>query len=146
LGKVEGDSFRIGKGGIMLYPKLNDDVEWNHLLKGPRRNVNEEKYRTWLGTCSYARGIMRLFEGFALAKANAGQPFGARALMERVRWEMFVDTSEDEEEGYKICNTHSPYIVRDLITLHPKLIEFISLKIVEGEIENDQRREGISIG
>jgi hypothetical protein len=71
------------------------------------------------------RGIYRLFERYALRMANIGQPFGAKFLAERVRWECVVTGRSD---GYKVNNNLTSYIARRLVQDHPELGKFLRFR------------------
>lgn len=90
-----------------------------HLIE-PARENNPERENLRLAA---ARWIQEnpleygLFERFALEMASGRRRFGAKALAERVRWEM--NTHYDGK--YKINNNYIAYIARALIEDHPFL-------------------------
>lgn len=62
--------------------------------------------------------IFGLFERFALELAGLKQVFGINFLRERVRWECAFFYGN---EPFKITNSYSPYIARELVRRHPHL-------------------------
>ena len=72
--------------------------------------------------------VYKLFRWYAFqAKRIGGKKcFGAKAIMERVRWEMNVDTTD--EHGFKINNNYTSRYVRMLIAEHPEFESFFELR------------------
>lgn len=88
------------------------------------------RYRLWRGTDAGDK-TFRLFERFALEAAATGRPFGIGLIAERVRWEAFVATTDQND--YKVNNNYRAYIARDLIRRHPHLGELISTRVTRKE-------------
>jgi hypothetical protein len=66
--------------------------------------------------------VWSLFQRFALEKVRQNRPFGVKALIERVRWDVPIQTEGNE---FKICNSFAPYIARKLIETYPQMKDFI---------------------
>ena len=66
------------------------------------------------------------FEKFSLQMANAGRQFGIGLVAERVRWECYLKTTD--EDGYKINNNYRAYIARKLVSDHPEIRPFLQFR------------------
>ena len=62
--------------------------------------------------------VWRLFERFALEKLELGYAhYGAKAIMERVRWETDAGAKSPQ---LKISNNHTTFYARRFMRLHPR--------------------------
>ena len=78
--------------------------------------------------------IWDLFVRFAFEAINAGRNnFGAKAIMERVRWEANVVTRSTD--GLKINNNHTAYYSRLFIQEFPEHTGFMKRRRVCGEYD-----------
>ena len=63
--------------------------------------------------------LWKLFEHLALQAAQAGRKnFGAKAIMERIRWYTTIERPQDDE--YKICNSWTSFYARKFALKHPR--------------------------
>ena len=93
------------------------------------RNRHEEKYRAW--TCEHPE-IVALFLSFARERMHMGRRFGIKAIVERVRWELPIKFPEKQED-FRLNNSWTAYLSRDLLALEPQLKDYIETRRVEGE-------------
>lgn len=67
--------------------------------------------------------IFELFQKFARRAKQAGfKRFGAKAIMERVRWEVYIEDPSDEQ--FKINNNYTSRYVRLLEKTNPEFKGF----------------------
>lgn len=72
--------------------------------------------------------VWSLFERFALDAAEAKVKLGAKAIMERIRWEVEV-----ERKGqFKVSNSWTAYYARVFAIKHPKHRHYFDFKQVKG--------------
>lgn len=76
--------------------------------------------------------VFALFERFALQMVERGRRFGIGQLAERVRWEVAMSWTKDDD-GFRINNNHRAYLARELINRHPKVADFIELRRLRSE-------------
>ncbi len=81
-----------------------------------------ERARAWIEANPEA---MTLMERYALVAKAAGRRVGARLLVERVRWELMVETRGSK---FRINNNVAPYVARALIEKHPDLESVLELR------------------
>lgn len=62
---------------------------------------------------------------FALQRASNGQRFGMKALVERVRWEMELTSTDGV---YKLNNSLTAALARILVADYPALKPYISMR------------------
>jgi hypothetical protein len=55
---------------------------------------------------------------------------GISLLFERIRWEVYIITSDDE---FKLNNNHRAYYARRWLSEHPQYPEFFATRKVKGE-------------
>ena len=72
--------------------------------------------------------IWRLFEQYALKAAEKGKKLGAKAIMERVRWECEIEDSGE----FKINNDYTAYYARVFAIAHPEYADFFEFRQVKG--------------
>ena len=64
-------------------------------------------------------GVVGLFFKFAdLAWDSGRRPFGAKMIVERIRWEMA--TRKDSHEDFKINNNYTAYLARMYVRRNPE--------------------------
>lgn len=88
----------------------------------------EQRYHRWRDANPNA---MALFERFARQAVKAGEPIGVKALVERVRWEVKIHTQS--ADGFKLNNSHTAYLARDLAARVPGLKALIETRKVKEE-------------
>lgn len=70
--------------------------------------------------------VWEMFERFALATVSRGKHhYGAKAIMERVRWEMDFQTFGD---SFKINNNHIAFYARMFLRKHPSCAGFFATR------------------
>ncbi|HEY7328515.1 MAG TPA: hypothetical protein VH592_12780 [Gemmataceae bacterium] len=73
--------------------------------------------------------VYELFKRFAFELRCAGrQKYGAKSIMERIRWHVATSSAGDEEEEFKLNNIFTSRYVRLLINEHPEFAEFFELR------------------
>jgi hypothetical protein len=83
----------------------------------------------WIDT--HPRAIA-IFERMALARAQARQRFGMKALVEAVRWHYAIERTDQDLE-WKLNNNHTAFIARWLCAKHPQIEECIELRRTRNE-------------
>lgn len=100
------------------------DVRRGLLLQGtPERTVEEFIQH-------YAANplIWKCFEKFTIEAIVKGKKIGAKAIMERVRWEAEVEKGED----WKCNNNWTAYYARVFAMKYPEHADFFEFRAVEG--------------
>lgn len=72
--------------------------------------------------------VWRFFETFALKAIAAGQKLGAKAIAERVRWEVAVERGED----FKVNNNFPAYYARVFALKHPAHRDYFETRTLRG--------------
>lgn len=70
--------------------------------------------------------VFQLFEMYARLALNSGKRLGSRAIMERVRWEVYMKTRDGE--GFKINNNFTSRYARLLVEKHPEFDGFFEMR------------------
>ena len=96
------------------------------LIPGARKANYREQALKYLD--QYPR-ILTLFIQFALEAVAAKKKFAAMMIAQRVRWEVTVYAKD--EEGFKLNNSHVPYIMRRVIELHPQVESWVEMRRVK---------------
>lgn len=86
----------------------------------------EEQYRTWRETDA-ADVVLGHFRRLATEAAERGWPFSAKALAERVRWEILM-TQGTEGRVCTINNSYVSLIARELVAETPSLRKFLTFR------------------
>ncbi len=74
--------------------------------------------------------IWDLFCKFCLEAANAGRKrLGAKAVMERLRWETFI--AKDSKEEVKINNSYTAYYARKFVMAYPEYDELFTMRKIK---------------
>lgn len=74
--------------------------------------------------------IYHLFRRFAFEAQERGfKHFGAKAIMERVRWEVRMDTTGNSE--FKINNNFTAFYARKLMRDYPSMAGFFRTRSVQ---------------
>lgn len=77
--------------------------------------------------------IWWLFNIFAQQAINAGRTrCGAKLIIERIRWEVYVVTKS--EDDFKICNNHTAYYARKWLAQHRNYPDFFQLRENQGRV------------
>ncbi|MBX6314784.1 MAG: hypothetical protein IRY99_17985 [Isosphaeraceae bacterium] len=70
--------------------------------------------------------IYEHFKAFTLALRAAGiQRYGAKSIMERIRWHVAIETGND---SFKINNNYTSRYVRKLVAEYPELRAFFEMR------------------
>ena len=72
---------------------------------------------------------MAILERMALARAQARQRFGMKALVEAVRWHYAIERT-DQDADFKLNNNYTSYLARWLIDRHPQIADYVELRHV----------------
>jgi hypothetical protein len=83
----------------------------------------------WIDT--HPRAIA-IFERMALARAQARQRFGMKALVEAVRWHYAIERTEQDAD-WKLNNNITAYLARWLVAKHPQIGNCIEMRKVRSE-------------
>lgn len=70
----------------------------------------------------------RLFEKYALQVARQGKRYGAKAIMERIRWEEEIENGEE----FKIANTFTSMYARVFAWKYPEHQHIFEFRTVKG--------------
>jgi hypothetical protein len=89
----------------------------------------ERRCMEWAETPSGKRA-WPMFEQFALEVASTGWRFGFRLIAERVRYEVRMQWSRRDAEGFKINNNYTPYIARAIASKYPHIAKLIETRRV----------------
>lgn len=74
--------------------------------------------------------VFGLFSRFAIEAAASGRThFGAKAIMERVRWEVDINTV-GENHDFKLNNNHTAYYARLFMKAYPEYKDFFRTRVV----------------
>lgn len=77
--------------------------------------------------------VYRAFERFACEAMRSGQRIGAKAIWERMRWHLMMETSEHVNGGFKLNNNLTAYYARELMRRRPEFCGFFEIRRVRGE-------------
>lgn len=80
-------------------------------------------------------GIYEAFERFALMVIQKRRRYGAKAIMERVRWH----TMESGGDDFKINNNYTAYYVRKFEALNPKHKDFFKKRSIKGRDDSEMK-------
>jgi hypothetical protein len=78
--------------------------------------------------------VYRAFERFACEALRSGHRVGAKAIWERMRWHLFMETSEGRDGGYRLNNNLTAYYARELMRRRPEFAGFFEIRRVRGEV------------
>lgn len=70
--------------------------------------------------------VYRLFEKFTKEAASKGKKVGARAVWERMRWELYFETSRDGD--YKLNDHFTPYYARLVMLRNEQLAGYFETR------------------
>lgn len=74
------------------------------------------------------REVWRWFEVFARSAANSGKKLGAKAVMERVRWEVEINSGDE----FKANNNFTAYYARVFAVKYPQFENYFETRAVRG--------------
>src|SRR3990172_10511253 len=94
------------------HPFVARRPDTRQLPLGMGRNRNEAQYREW---AIKNPDVIVLFLQFARERLKSRQPFGMKALVERVRWDVPVPI--EKWGGFRLNNSMTAYLSRDLIKI-----------------------------
>ena len=93
---------------------------------------HDRKYREWRGT-EHGEEVYEKFRQLALmVKRKGWNNFGARALTERIRWNVMLKNGPDAD-GFKINNTHSVRLAKEVEMQEPELKGFFRYRNAKEE-------------
>ena len=72
--------------------------------------------------------IWRMFERYTLDAIGANRKLGAKAIMERVRWEAEIERNQE----FKVSNNWTAYYARTFAMKHPAYRNYFDFKTVRG--------------
>ena len=101
-----------------------DDVKHQLWLSG----VPKETVDSFVAAFQACPDVWRQFERFALEVCNKGRRIGAKAIIERVRWEAEVEKNEE----WKVNNNWAPYYARVFEIKHPRFSGFFAKREIKG--------------
>lgn len=81
--------------------------------------------------------IWKHFNRFALLAAVSGKKIGAKAIFERVRWEVEIENSQD----FKVNNNYAAYYARAFELKHPQYKGFFEFRTITGLSDGAKTRE-----
>lgn len=88
--------------------------------------------------------VWRLFEKFALQVAKLGRRYGAKAIMERIRWEEEIENGGE----FKVGNSYTALYARVFAWKYPQhadIFEFRTVKGLAGGYERTGKDEGYHV-
>lgn len=71
--------------------------------------------------------VWRGFEKYALEAANTGRKIGAKAVIERLRWETEIVQSAE----WKVNNNWAPYYARVFEIKHPRFKDYFEKRVLK---------------
>jgi len=86
---------------------------------------------TWRRFCEYHKAnpeVWRQFERFTLDACSRRRAIGAKAIMERVRWETEIERGEE----FKVCNSYTAYYARVFAAKYPQHAELFEFRTIKG--------------
>lgn len=72
--------------------------------------------------------IWEMFERYTLLAAKRRKRLGAKAIMERIRWELEIEGGKD----FKISNSWIAYYARAFVTKYPLYRNYFDFKTIKG--------------
>jgi hypothetical protein len=72
--------------------------------------------------------VWRMFEKYTLDAIASGRKLGAKAVMERVRWESEIERNQE----FKVSNNWTAYYARVFAIKHPAHRRYFDFKAVKG--------------
>lgn len=90
-------------------------------------SIGRSNYLKFLDFHTKYPTVYRLFEKFALQLIQAGhKKMGSKMIMERIRWEVFVDAKD--KDGFKINNNFTAYYSRMFIKNNPQYKDYFEFR------------------
>lgn len=77
---------------------------------------------------NFNREIWEAFETFALQSVSARKKVGAKAIMERIRWEVEIE----HRGSFKVSNNWTAYYARLFALKYPQAADYFTFKEVKG--------------
>ncbi len=103
--------------------ELQLDVAISRMIDVPQKT--RERFAQWI---LKNLDVWREFERLTLCVVSAGKTIGAKAIAERLRWEV-----EIEQRGeFKLCNTYVSYLARLFAVKWPEHAAVFNFKPVRG--------------
>ena len=114
----------------MIQQTLFDPPEVRKASPKPRRQTIEERFAEWARENPH---IIEMYLKYSREVSNSGRRrYGIKAITERVRWHVNVQTNGDE---FKINNNHSAPMARLLVKLDPSLEGLFETREKSGRIK-----------
>lgn len=94
-----------------------------------------ELVRQWRRFHAENPHVWRLFERFALEAAASGvSRIGAKAIWERMRWSLQVETSEHRRGSWRLNNSYTAHYARLFRERHPEHAELFETRRAQGDV------------
>ena len=77
--------------------------------------------------------VYPMFEKYAMQAARAGKIIGAKAIVERLRWDLTFDT--DGDEMYKLNNNWTAFLARKFKEAHPDFARIFATRKSQADKE-----------
>jgi hypothetical protein len=101
-----------------------DDVKHELWLCG----VPAETVEAFIGAFLACPDVWKAFEGLTLDVISKGRRVGAKAIIERVRWDAEIERGEE----WKVNNNWAPYYARVFEIKHPRYSGFFAKREIKG--------------
>ena len=90
--------------------------------------IPEQTIEAFFESIAKSPRVWRHFERFALEAVQSGRKMGAKAVMERVRWETEIEQSQE----FKVSNSWTAYYARLFAIKYPYYRDYFDFKQVQG--------------
>lgn len=87
---------------------------------------NEMRFMHWIGTESGQKTAQAVYAAAMKLKAAGWKHYGAKCIVEMLRYQHDVDCGRDSVAGYKIPNAHTAFLSRWLEKYMPELAGFFT--------------------
>ena len=95
-------------------------------------NANHRRYLIWRKENG---DVLRVIKQHCLRLYREKRRFGLRLVINYVRFNEYF--SQYRDEPYRISNNHTPYIARELLGEYPEMKEYLSIRPVQGEDDEE---------
>lgn len=95
-------------------------------------NERHEKYLSWRKAND---DVFQLIKKICLRLLKRERRFSIYSVIHHVRFNEYFEDKRDDP--YRLSNNHGPYIDRELIEQYPKLADYIAIKRVQGQEEEE---------
>ena len=104
--------------------QINDVTRELHLAGVPHETITE-----FIDHVQACPEVWKGFDKFALEAATKGRKIGAKAVIERLRWEAEIERGDD----FKVNNNWAPYYARVFEIKHPRFKGFFEMRCLQKE-------------